>query len=93
VKRWFETRTLDFPTNVVSGRFGASVMFVAYDRWRRQWFWLQPRGIEERIAEPTHIFVDEEWAREHLLKTPRVKLDKATKLRRKKGAQQLALDL
>jgi hypothetical protein len=92
VKRWFETRTLDYPKHVVSGRFGASIMFVAYDRWRQQWFWVYPGG-EERIAEPTHIFVDEEWAREHLLKTPRAKLDKAVKLRRKKGEQQLALDL
>jgi hypothetical protein len=93
VKRWFETRTLDFPTHTVSGRFGASVMFVAYSRWQRQWFWVQGGGSEERIAEPTHIFVDEEWAREHLLATPRPKLHKAVKLRRKKGDQQLALEL
>jgi hypothetical protein len=93
VKVWIETRTIEPPADVVSGRFGASVMFVAFDRWRQEWFWLQPHGIAERIAEPTHIFVDEEWAREHLLKTPRPKLDKTSKLRRKKGAQQLALDL
>jgi hypothetical protein len=92
MKRWFETRTLDFPTNVVSARFGASVMFVAYERWARQWVWVYPGGAE-KIAEPTHLYVDEKWAREHLLETPRVKLHKAAKLRRKKGAQQLALDL
>ncbi len=89
---WFETRTLDFPDHTVSGRFGASIMFVAYSRWRQQWFWVYPGG-EEKIAEPMHIFVDERWACEHLLKTPRPKLHKSQKIRRKKGDQQLALNL
>jgi hypothetical protein len=93
MKRWFETRTLDFPTHTVSGRFGASAMFVAYNKTLQHWEWLQPKGVVERIPEPSHIFVDEEWAREHLLATPRPKLDKAVKLRRKKGDQQLALEL
>lgn len=91
--KWIETRLVDYPTHTVSGRFGASVMFVAFDRWRKQWLWIQPGGIEERIAEPTHIFVDEQWACEHLLKTPRAKLDKSGNIRRKKHDQQLALEL
>ena len=91
--RWIETRLVDYPTRVVSARFGASVMFVAFDRLLKQWYWIQPRGLEERIAEPSHIFVDEQWACEHLLKTPRPKLDQSGKIRRKKGAQQLALGL
>lgn len=92
MKRWFETRTLDFPTCTVSGRFGASVMFVGYERWAKQWLWLQPGGVVERIAEPTHIFVDEEWAREHTLKQPRAKIE-SVKIRRGKKAAQLVLDL
>jgi len=93
VKVWIETRTLDFPSCVVLGRFGASYMDVAYERWQAQWFWVQPRGVSERIPEPSHIFVEQSWATEHTLETPRAKLHKATKLRRKKGAQQLALEL
>jgi hypothetical protein len=92
VKQWFETRMLDYPTGTVSGRFGGSVMFVAYSRALAQWFWVYPGG-EERIAEPPHIFVDEEWAREHTLKTPRAKLSKAVNIRRKKGAAQMELEL
>lgn len=67
-------------------------MFVAYDRWLQQWFWMQPRGIAERIAEPTHIFVDDDWAREHTLKQPRAKTE-SVKIRRGKKAAQLVLDL
>jgi len=92
VKQWLETRTLEYPAGTVSGRFGASVMFVAYSRWQRQWFWVYPGG-EERIAEPPHIFVDEEWAREHTLPAPRATLEKAVNIRRKKGAAQMLLGL
>jgi len=90
---WIETRLVDYPEHTVSGRFGASVMFVAFDRLLRRWVWVQPGGVEERIAEPSHIFVDEQWACEHLLETPRAKLDKPSKIRRKKAAQQLAFEL
>jgi hypothetical protein len=92
VKQWFETRTLDYPTGVVSGRFGASVMFVAYSKWQRQWFWVYPGG-EERIAEPPQIYVDVQWARKHTLPAPRATLEKAVNIRRKKGAAQMLLGL
>jgi hypothetical protein len=93
MSQWIETRLVDYPTHVVSGRFGASVMFVAFDRLLKQWVWVQPGGVEEKIAEPTHIFVDEQWAREHLLETPRPKLHTSTRIHRGKSDQQLALEL
>jgi hypothetical protein len=92
VKLWLETRTLDYPTGTVSGRFGASVMFVAYSRALAQWFWVYPGG-EERIAEPPLVYVDEQWAHEHTLKTPRGKLSKRVNIRRGKGAAQMELSL
>ena len=85
---------LDYPTGVVSGRFGGSVMFVAYDRLLQRWFWVQPKGINERISEPSHIFVDEKWARKHKLKKPRPSSEKpAVNIRRKKCEAQLVLEL
>jgi hypothetical protein len=92
VKVWLETRTLDYPTGTVSGRFGGSVMFVAYSRALAQWFWVYGGG-EERIAEPPLIFVDDQWAREHTLPAPRGGLEKATCIRRGKAVQQLVLGL
>lgn len=67
-------------------------MFVTYSRTLAQWFWVYPGG-EERIAEPPRIFVDDEWARKHTLKTPRAKLSKPVNIRRKKGAAQMELEL
>lgn len=92
MKKWFETRLLEPPQGVVTGRFGSSVMFVAFDKWRQQWQWIYPGG-SEKIAEPAHIFVDEEWALAHILATPRAKLEKRVNIRRKKGAAQLELEL
>ena len=73
MKKWVETRLVEPPTFVVSGRFGASVMFVAYERLIKQWVWLQPGGIAEKINEPTQIFVDDSWITAHLLPNPRPK--------------------
>lgn len=92
MKDWFETRTLDYPTCVVSGRFGASVMFVAYSKWQRQWLWVYPGG-EERIAEPPQIYVDSEWARAHTLPAPRAGLERAVKIRRGRAPAQMVLGL
>jgi hypothetical protein len=74
------------------GRFGASVMDVAYDKLLDRWLWLQPYGVTEHIAEPPQIFVDELWARQHTLETPRAKPEKPTRIRRGKAAQ-LVLEL
>jgi hypothetical protein len=71
MKRWIETRLVEPPTFVVSGRFGGSVMFVGYEKWSKEWLWIQPGGIRQKIAEPTHIFVDEAWIEDHLLASPR----------------------
>jgi hypothetical protein len=68
-------------------------MFVAYERWAAQWFWVYPGGAE-RIAEPEHIFVDDEWARAHTLEKPRTQIEKkAVNIRRGKRAAQLVLEL
>ena len=64
VKRWVITGTVNPPKGVVSGRFGASVMSVAYSQLVRQWYWIYPGG-EEKIAQPQMVFVEETWAREN----------------------------
>lgn len=91
---WVETHTVDYPTATVSGRFGGSVMFVAFDKWRKQWMWVQPGGVEERIAEPTHLLVDEAWAAAHKLAAPRARVEnKRGHIRRKKQPTQMVLGL
>lgn len=63
MKRWVITATVDSTKlpGVVSGRFGASVMFVSYSKIFGCWEWVYPGGIE-RIAEPQMLFIDEQWA-------------------------------
>jgi hypothetical protein len=94
VKIWVETRTIEQPEFTVSGKFGGSIMFVGYSRALDQWFWLQPYGIEEKIAEPPEIYVDEDWARVHKLAKPRPRREgKAHHIHRGKLPDQLSLDL
>jgi hypothetical protein len=93
MKVWVEARTIEPPEFTVSGRFGSSVMFVAYWRVLDQWVWLQPGGIEEKIAEPQMIFVEQDYANKHALKTPRGRREKPTHIRRGKCNEQLSLDL
>jgi hypothetical protein len=92
MKIWVETRTVEPPEFTVSGRFGGSVMFVAYQRILDQWLWLQPGGIVEQIAEPPMIFVEQDYVNKHTLATPRAKREKAHHIRRKRSSQ-LQLDL
>lgn len=87
---WILTGRVEPPTGVVSGRFGASVMFVAYSKLLRQWYWIYPGG-EEKIPEPQMLFLDEKWAREHPSKNFSPKLEKASCIRRKKGGEQMLL--
>ena len=68
---WVDTWTIEPPTHTVSARFGNSYIFAGYDKWLDRWWWLQPNGIQERIAEPEQIFVTEKWAREHPANRPR----------------------
>ena len=86
---WVETRTLEPPDFTVSGKFGASVMFVGYERLTRQWYWLQPGGIIERIAEPPMIFVDQDYVNKHTLPEPRPARENRQLIRRKRSAQLL----
>ena len=81
------------PTFTVTGRFGASIMFVGYCKWRKQWFWLYGGGTQEEIAEPEALFLDDDYIANNLLKTPRPKRADTSRIRRRKGGEQLALDL
>jgi len=61
-------------------------MFVGYSQILDRWTWLQPGGREEQIPEPTQIFLDEEWIRDH----PRVggiARENANRIRVKKSEQ------
>lgn len=89
-KQWVLTGTID-PSKlegVVSGKFGASVMDVAYSRLLKRWIWVYPGG-EEQIAEPTMLLVEQEWAAKNRCLNP-IKIEKSLDIRRKK-AQQLLL--
>jgi hypothetical protein len=93
VKIWVETYLVEPPPNVtISGRFGSSAMFVAYLPIIDRWMWLQPGGVEERIAEPEAIFVDERWAREHPAKKDRkIRREKANYIHRRREEQLLLI--
>jgi hypothetical protein len=92
MKVWIETRTIKPPEFTVSGKFGSSVMFVGYFKVLDEWRWLQPYGIEERIAEPEMIFVEKDYVDKHTLKTPRGRRNKPSHIRRKR-ADQLEFEL
>lgn len=93
MKRWIETRLVKPPLFTVSGRFGASVMFVGYERWLDQWVWLQPNGIVEKIAEPEMLFLEEDYIANNLLATPRGRRERPARIHRGKRADQLQMDL
>lgn len=93
MKVWIETRLVKPPEFSCLGRFGCSMMQVAYWRMLDEWRWLQPYGIEERIAEPEALFLDEDYVANNLLETPRGRREKPTRIRRKKSGEQLSFDL
>jgi hypothetical protein len=93
MKTWIETRLVEPPEHTVSGRFGSCVMFVAYSRLTDQWLWLQPGGIVEKIAEPQALFLDDDYIVNNLLKTPRARREKATRIHRQKRGEQLLFTL
>ncbi len=65
MKHWVFTLRVTPPVNqVVSVRFGGSVMFAAYSRTLRQWFHVFPGG-EQRIDEPPMWFCDDDWSKTH----------------------------
>jgi hypothetical protein len=89
LKRWILTSQIE-PGELegtLSGRFGSSVMFVAYQRLLDQWYWIQPNGIEERIAEPEMLFLDSDWARDHPRKTPVSRRENPQRIRKGKAEQ------
>jgi hypothetical protein len=92
MKIWVETRLVEPPEHTISGRFGGSVMFVGYFKALNEWRWLQPGGIEEKIAEPEAIFLDEDYVKKHMLKTPRPAREKPQHIHRKRSSQ-LLLDV
>lgn len=97
LKLWVKTWRVPPPVNqTILGRYGAILYFVAYSKWRDQWF-IVSNGRELAIAEgPDVWFCSGEYASAHEIvgAVPPVKLDQPTKsLRRRKGASQLGLDL
>ena len=88
MKRWVLTGTIDPGklTGVVSGRFGSSVMFVAYSRLLRQWYWIYGGG-EEKISEPTMLFLDDKWCAAHPAKIFLPRSEKSVAIRRKRSEQ------
>lgn len=93
MKQWVETIRVEIPNNTTMlGRFGVSIMDVAYSKWLDQWYWVQPGGILEKIAEPEALFLDEKLIHKIKLKSPRARREKPNLIRRKR-ADQLALDL
>lgn len=89
MKSWVITATIDPTklTGVLSGRFGASVMFCAYDKFWRHWVMVFPGG-EEKIAQPHMILVDEKFAKANRNLKP-LRMEKI--LDRKSKSQQLLL--
>lgn len=88
VMRWVITGTID-PTKlegVVSGRSGGSIMFVAYSRALRKWFWVIPRETEREIPEPEMILVDEQWRMDNFRSNP-VQRESPPRVRKKKIEQ------
>lgn len=91
MKSWIFTDRVEPPSGVVSGRFGASVMSVAYSRLLRQWYWIYPGGGEEKIAQPQMLFLDEEWARANPAKNFSPKVENPLAIRRPRAEQLLLL--
>jgi len=100
VRRWVLTSEIDITKlrGVVSGRImgdvelSGSVLFVYYSRALRRWEWVIGGGRSEVIDEPQMLFLDEDWVRKNRnLSTSDkpIKLEKPTRIRRKKSSQML----
>jgi hypothetical protein len=86
MKQWIFTFRVEPPAGVVSGRFGNSVMFVAYQRLTDQWHWIYPGGAE-KIEEPQMLFLDETWVREHPSKKNRGRRENPLAIHKSKAEQ------
>jgi hypothetical protein len=89
MKIWIETRLIEPPEFTVTGKFGASLMFVGYFKLTQQWFWLQPNGVVERIAEPPLLWVEQAYVNKHTLATPRARRDAPHHIHEKRSEQLL----
>ena len=87
MKRWIFTSRIE-PADLegtVSGRFGASVMFVSYSRVTG-WHWIYPSG-QEKIDEPQMLFLEPDWARAHPRTSPVSRRENPLRLRKQKIQQ------
>ena len=91
VKVWIETRLVRPPEHTISGRFGCSIMFVAYSKWLNQWYWMQPNSVTEKIPEPQEVFLEEDYIAHNMLATPRGRRETPSRIRRGKRPEQLEL--
>lgn len=91
MKSWVFTSHVEPPTGVVTGRFGQSIMFVAYSRLLRQWYWIVPGG-EEKIAEPEMLYVEQGVSSKLNHSNSSSYLMKSSKHIRQRKSEQLALD-
>ena len=92
MKEWVPTSQIE-PADlegVVSGRFGAAAMFVAFSSVTR-WLLIIPGGGEEKIEEPPLLFLEPVWAALHPRKSPVIRTEKPS-MKRKKN-DQLVMDL
>lgn len=93
MKEWIPTSQIepaDLERRVVSGRFGSSIMFVAFFQLTG-WQWIFGGG-EKSIPEPPLLLLDPIWAKAHPRKSPIVHTEKPHLLRKQK-TDQLTLGL
>jgi len=92
MKHWIFTARIDPDAlcGVISGRFGASVMSVSYDKFLGRWMWVYPGGAE-KIAQPQMLFLERNWARQHPAKKSFVRRENPLAIRRQKAEQMMLL--
>ena len=90
MKLWMDTWRVEPPDHTVMGRYGASMMDVAYSHLTNKWYHVWG-GHEEEIAEPQMLFLDADYARQHPRKTPAPRAEKSVRIRKKREEQLILL--
>lgn len=90
MKRWILAARVEPPADVVSARYGGSLIFAAYSRALRCWFHVYPGG-ESAIVEPQMLFLSEAYARDNPRKSTPISRLRLTS--RPSKPKQLSLDL